>query len=179
MPRNVGQTVAAGAAMAVVSVGSTSGQGVDELPHGLLDQHAAYPVCVPLEELPHADDIRIHALDERYTLYMIPCLVRGENYAHAIYAGRQYVDVYPRLLFVDYPPGAGWVGTQYLFGAEFDEETLTLTSLYAARPTADCGTSGAWVWDRVGFRLEAFYVQYPCDFSIEPGDFPRIWPSDD
>lgn len=147
------------------------------LPPALLAQHALEQICQPLDELVHGEDWEIHHLTEDFVLYMVPCAAGAYNFSYSFYVGTAGQESYARLLFVNYYGPYGWTGVDQLFNPFFDETTLTLTSFYKGRGLADCGTSGVWRWDQYAFALEAFYAQDECDGTIEPGDFPQVWPA--
>lgn len=164
-------------AMAVAQQPAKPRPGDSILPQALLDQHAADPLCSPLDELVHSGDRQVHQLGEGISLYMIPCMAGAYNFSHALYLSNPFSESFQRLLFVDFNDRYGWMGADQLVGAAFDPATLTLTSFYKGRGLADCGTSGIWVWDQYAFRLEAFHAQSECDGTIEPDDFPQVWPN--
>jgi hypothetical protein len=148
-----------------------------EIPAGLLAQHIATPsICEPIDELVHGDDWQMYQLTEGRILYMIPCAAGAYNFSYMFYVGTPGHDTYERLLFVDYYGPYGWMGVDQLYNPTFDPGTLTLRSFYKGRGLADCGTSGVWQWVQYGFRLRAFYAQDECNGTIEPGDFPQVWP---
>lgn len=146
------------------------------LPATLLAQHAEDTTCEPLDRLVHGQDWEVHGLGEHYALYMVPCAAGAYNFSYAFYVGTEGEDSYLRLLFVDYSDRYGWEAANQLFNPSFDDTTLTLRSFYKLRGLADCGTSGVWRWDEYAFALVAFYAQGECDGTIEPGNFPQIWP---
>ncbi len=147
-----------------------------ELPPTLLAQHAEDEMCEPLDQLAHGEDWEIHPLTNGFTLYMVPCAAGAYNFSYAFYVGNDGQDTYAHQLFVDYYGPYGWMGVDQLFNPTFDPETLTLHSFYKLRGLADCGSSGVWQWVEYGFRLRAFYAQDECNGTIEPGDFPQVWP---
>ncbi len=169
-------------AVTIAAMGATTPSGAQSeepavgLPAALLAQHAAEASCEPLAEVRHAAMWGVHTLTEGFVLYMVPCAAGAYNFSYAFYVGPADRDAFARQLFVDFHDRYGWTGTDQLFNPNFDPETLTLTSFYKLRGIGDCGTSGVWRWDRYAFALTGFYAQSECDLSVEPGDFPQVWP---
>lgn len=165
-------------ALAVASLAAGPAAAQSELPDALVARHAAEPMCQPRDELPHGEEWEIHPLTDGFVLYMVPCAAGAYNLSYMFYVGPDDREAYARQLFVDFSGRYGWTGTDQLFNPAFDGETLTLTSFYKGRGLADCGTSGVWRWDQYAFALQAFYAQDECNGTVEPGDFPQVWPAD-
>jgi hypothetical protein len=165
------------AALATPAAAQNKGEVPTELPAALLAQHAQRSWCDPIEDLVHGNDQQIYRLSGEQYLFMVPCFAGAYNFSYQLYVGRPGDQIFDLLLFANYDDVLGWTGTDELFGAYFDPETLALTSFYKGRGLGDCGASGTWQWEEYAFRLVAFYAKSECDGLGDPGEFPQVWPN--
>lgn len=154
-----------------------AGEVAPDIPLALLNRHRADPECLPFEELANGRDFVVGDLGEGQTLYLIPCQSGAYNFAQKVYVGSSDDDFEPQF-FADYQADVGWLGTPYVWNADFDPETRTIHAFAKARGIGDCGTIGTWQWNGYLFQLTEMRAR-ACSDDIDPEaempEFPIIY----
>src|SRR5262249_10361904 len=112
--------------------------GTSTLPSALLSLHTASRDCDPLDDPGGDAHVIAGALDEKRTLYLIPCSTGAYNAAFRAYTLEG--DTPRPLLFADYRRDIGWTGTATLINPEFDAGSKTLSTYDLYRGVGDCGS---------------------------------------
>jgi hypothetical protein len=153
-----------------------AGETAPDIPLALLDRHRADPDCQPFEDLANGRDIVVDDLTDGYTVYLLPCHSGAYNFAQKVYVGAS--DYFDPQYFADYQPGMGWIGTPYLWNADYDPETNTVYTFAKARGVGDCGTQAHWQWNGYLFQLMEMRAR-ECTDDIDPDaempEFPIIY----
>ena len=161
--------------LAPVYAGETA---APDIPLALLDRHRADPDCEPLEELANGRDIVVDELDGGYTLYLLPCQSGAYNFGQKVYlgAGGDYFD--PQF-FADYQAGIGWTGTPYLWNADYDPATKSISTFAKARGVGDCGTHRPVAVERLSLPARWRCASRDCSDDIDPDaempEFPIVY----
>jgi|GEM_PF-2598425 len=146
-----------------------------QIPVDLLDRRADDPECRPLADIANGRDFIVAPLGGGSLLYVLPCDSFAYNFSSKVYVERE--DAFTPVYFAEFSEMTGWTGTSVLFGADFDQESQTLTSFYKGRGLGDCGSTGQWRWDGANFVMVEFRAKDSCDGEAggEVGDFPVVY----
>lgn len=149
------------------------------MPEELLKLRSTNTDCLPLNELPIADDVQSHRLSATHTLHLLPCWAGAYNFGYLVFVDDGYQTSQQH--FATYSDTLGWNGTPTVVNPYFDQATGILWDFYKGRGLGDCGTSGTWIWAEWGFKLINFDAKPTCDGPDDDGsvEFPTIYRAPD
>ena len=116
----------------------------------------------------------VSTLDEENSLAIIPCSVHAYNVTFHAYVINHQTKKAKRQQWAVYSGFTGWIGTDRLTNANFDEESKELFMAHKGRGLGDCGTAGVWKWGEFGFKMVSFHAKDECDGKDD--DWPQVFP---
>lgn len=118
--------------------------------------------CSSRIDLDTADRIWTAALDQSFTLYVVPC----EDFAYN-FVGALYVATDEGLAPAHLPDSdANGDASNLIYSASWDETTGELSSSYKGG-NGNCGSAGRWRWTDRQFELIELRARETCDQSAE------------
>jgi Protein of unknown function (DUF1176) len=130
--------------------------------------------CEPDASSGEPDDT-IARLAPGVVLWGPECEMAAYNETTVFFIGDEHAGHLKRVSFPE-PPGAGQGGEDVLMNVGFAAPTQTLSAFAKARGIADCGSTGAWVWDGKAFEIAASQVMPECR-GVPPDDWPSLFVS--
>lgn len=152
------------------------GPEIDEgitVPADLVQRHRAQMDCTAFEQLASGRDSIVTALDDEWSIAVLPCSDGAYNVGASVYLLEG--DSFQQHYFAEYSDEESWFASGELMNTRFDRDRRELMTFNKSRGLGDCGSAGRWAWNRDGFRLEEYRYQAECDGTVEPGEFPGVF----